>query len=159
LTRANAGAALGEVKSLLAVHRSAEALPLAEELVAKAPEDVEALVAAAKARAATGDAGSALTRCGRPRLARRTAPISTSSRVTSRSGRDGRGARRRTDPRSISMRASSGVARAGRLHEQDEEWLEAQRAYEAALEALPTFHEAALALADLLRRSAACARP
>jgi len=45
LDAANAGAALGEVKSLLAVHRSAEALPLAEELVAKAPEDVEALVA------------------------------------------------------------------------------------------------------------------
>ncbi|PYM70796.1 MAG: hypothetical protein DME03_20565, partial [Candidatus Rokuibacteriota bacterium] len=41
----------------------------------------------------------------------------------------------------------------GRLHEQDEEWPEAQRAYEAALDALPTFHEAALALADLLRRS------
>ena len=41
----------------------------------------------------------------------------------------------------------------GRLHEQDEEWEQARRAYEEALEALPTFHEAALALADLLRRS------
>ena len=40
----------------------------------------------------------------------------------------------------------------GRLHEQDDEWLEAERAYDAALEALPTFHEASLALADLLRR-------
>src|SRR5205085_112729 len=40
----------------------------------------------------------------------------------------------------------------GRLHEQDEEWEQARRAYEEALEALPTFHEAALALADLLRR-------
>src|SRR2546425_12607142 len=41
----------------------------------------------------------------------------------------------------------------GRLHEAKEEWAEAQEAYERALEALPTFHEAALALADLLRRS------
>ncbi|PYO76512.1 MAG: hypothetical protein DMD67_08305, partial [Gemmatimonadetes bacterium] len=41
----------------------------------------------------------------------------------------------------------------GRLHEDKEEWNEAQRAYERALDVLPTFHEAALALADLLRRS------
>src|SRR5256714_1724736 len=61
LAAANSAAVLGEVKSLLAVHRAAEALPLAEELAAKAPEDVEALVAAAKARAATGDAAGALT--------------------------------------------------------------------------------------------------
>src|SRR5258708_39092109 len=61
LDTANAPAALGEVKSLLAVHRAAEALPLAEELVAKAPEDVEMLVAAAKARAATGDAACPLS--------------------------------------------------------------------------------------------------
>jgi superkiller protein 3 len=41
----------------------------------------------------------------------------------------------------------------GRLHEAKEEWSDAQQAYERALDALPTFHEAALALADLLRRS------
>src|SRR5947207_248922 len=41
----------------------------------------------------------------------------------------------------------------GRLHEEKEEWADAQAAYERALEALPTFNEAALALADLLRRS------
>ena len=41
----------------------------------------------------------------------------------------------------------------GRLHEAKEEWSEAQRAYERALDALPTFHEAGLALADLLRRT------
>src|SRR5206468_3446756 len=61
LDAANSAAALGEVKSLLAVHRAAESLPIVEELVAKAPEDVEVLVAAAKARAATGDAAGALT--------------------------------------------------------------------------------------------------
>jgi tetratricopeptide (TPR) repeat protein len=41
----------------------------------------------------------------------------------------------------------------GRLHEEREEWSQAREAYERALEALPTFHEAALALADLHRRS------
>src|SRR2546428_387394 len=61
LDAANSAAALGEVKSLLAVHRAAESLPIVEALVAKAPEDVEVLVAAAKARAATGDAAGALT--------------------------------------------------------------------------------------------------
>ena len=61
LDGANAAAALGEVKSLLAVRRAGEALPLAEELVAKTPEDVEVLVAVARARAAAGDAAGALT--------------------------------------------------------------------------------------------------
>src|SRR6185295_4508209 len=41
----------------------------------------------------------------------------------------------------------------GRLHEEKEDWNEARKAYERALDALPTFNEAALALADLLRRS------
>src|SRR5205814_6766699 len=45
LDGANAAAALGEVKSLLAVQRPGEALPLAEALVARTPEDVEVLVA------------------------------------------------------------------------------------------------------------------
>jgi len=155
LDAANAGAALGEVKSLLAVHRSAEALPLAEELVAKAPEDVEALVAAAKARAATGDAGSALTalRQAQTRAPDRADLHKLQGDIALKVG-DGRGAR--AAYRSA-LDLDEGFVQVwlelGRLHEQDEEWLEAQRAYEAALEALPTFHEAALALADLLRRS------
>jgi len=41
----------------------------------------------------------------------------------------------------------------GRLHEEREEWREAQEAYERALDVLPTFSDANLALADLLRRS------
>ena len=39
----------------------------------------------------------------------------------------------------------------GRLHEAKEDWHAAEQAYERALEALPTFYEAVLALADLLR--------
>jgi tetratricopeptide (TPR) repeat protein len=41
----------------------------------------------------------------------------------------------------------------GRLHEDKEDWAAAQRAFEQALDVLPTFHEAAMALADLLRRT------
>jgi cytochrome c-type biogenesis protein CcmH/NrfG len=41
----------------------------------------------------------------------------------------------------------------GRLHEEKEEWQTAEQAYERALDTLPTFYEAALALADLLRSS------
>src|SRR2546425_2980336 len=41
----------------------------------------------------------------------------------------------------------------GRLHEEREEWREGQEAYERALEGLPTFSDANLALADLFRRS------
>jgi cytochrome c-type biogenesis protein CcmH/NrfG len=41
----------------------------------------------------------------------------------------------------------------GRLHEDKEDWAAAQQAYERALDVLPTFHDAALGLADLLRRT------
>ncbi|MGH9258728.1 MAG: tetratricopeptide repeat protein, partial [Acidimicrobiales bacterium] len=41
----------------------------------------------------------------------------------------------------------------GRVHEARDERVEAEAAYERALETLPTFHEAVLALADLLRRT------
>src|SRR5207244_6400786 len=54
-------ARLGEVKALFALGRTVEAAALAEELLPLAPDDVEALVAAARGRAATGDAAGALT--------------------------------------------------------------------------------------------------
>ena len=41
----------------------------------------------------------------------------------------------------------------GRLREQEEEWDDARQAYEKALDTLPTFHDAAMALSDLLRRT------
>ena len=155
LDAANAGAALGEVKSLLALHRAAEALPIAEHLVAKAPEDVEILVAAAKARAATGDAAGALTtlRQAQTRAPARADLHKLQGDIALKVG-DGQGAR-------TAYRAALELDRGfvqvwldlGRLHEQDEQWPEARRAYEEALDALPTFHEAALALADLLRRT------
>jgi len=155
LDAANAAAALGEVKSLLAVHRGAEALPLAETLVAQSPGDVEVLVAAAKARAATGDAAGALTALGQAqtRAPDRADLHKLQGDIALKVG-DKQGAR--AAYRSA-LDLDAGFVQVwlelGRLHEQDEKWTDAQHAYEAALEALPTFHEAALALADLLRRS------
>jgi tetratricopeptide (TPR) repeat protein len=155
LDAVNATAALGEVKSLLAVHRSAEALPLAEALVATTPEDVEVLVATAKARAATGDAAGALTALqqAQTRAPARADLHKLQGDIALKVG-DRQGAR---SAYRGALDLDEGFVQVwldlGRLHEQDEEWAEAQRAYEAALDALPTFHEAALALADLLRRS------
>jgi len=154
LDAANAVAALGEVKSLLAMHRAAEALPLAEALVAKAPEDVEILVATAKARAATGDAAGALTALqqAQTRAPARADLHKLQGDIALKVG-ERQGAR---SAYRSALDLDAGFVQVwldlGRLHEQDEEWADAQRAYEAALEALPTFHEAALALADLLRR-------
>src|SRR5256886_216665 len=57
-----ADALLGEVKALFALggSRAEEAHELAEQLLALTPDDVEALVAVAKGRAAVGDAAGAL---------------------------------------------------------------------------------------------------
>src|SRR5437867_5032360 len=57
-----ADARLGEVKALFTLGgpRADEARGLAEELLALAPDSVDALVAAAKGRAAAGDAAGAL---------------------------------------------------------------------------------------------------
>jgi len=151
----NAVAALGEVKSLLALHRGAEALPIVEALLTGAPEDVEVLVAAAKARAATGDAASALTalRQAQTRAPARADLHKLQGDIALKIG-DRQGAR-------AAYRAALDLDQGfvqvwldlGRLHEHDEEWPQARAAYEAALDALPTFHEAVLALADLLRRT------
>jgi len=151
----NAAAALGEVQCLLAVRRPGEALPLAERLLQGAPEDVDTLVAAAKARAATGDAAGALTALHQ---AQTRAPARADLRklqgdVALKVG-DRQGARQAYR---AALELDQGFVQVwlelGRLHEEDEDWAAAQRAYEQALEALPTFHEAALAHADLLRRS------
>ena len=155
LDASNAAAALGEVKSLLAIQRPAEALPLAEEIVARQPEEVEGLVAVAKARAATGDAAGALTalRQAQTRAPARADLHKLQGDIALTVG-DRRGA---GQAYRAALDLDQGFVQVwldlGRLHEQDEEWAPAQRAYEQALEALPTFHEASLALADLLRRS------
>jgi len=152
-----ADARLGEVKALLALGgpRAEEARVLAEELLELTPDDVDALVAAAKGRAAGGDAAGALTALqqAQARAPGRADLHKLQGDVALRVG-DKAGA-------FVAYRSALELDRGyvqvwldlGRLHEEKEAWGEARKAYERALDALPTFHEAALALADLLRRS------
>ncbi|PYP04081.1 MAG: hypothetical protein DMD25_09330 [Gemmatimonadetes bacterium] len=152
-----ADARLGEVKALFALGgpRGEEARALAEELLELAPDHVDALVAAAKGRAAGGDAAGALTALqqAQARAPGRADLHKLQGDVALKVG-DKAGA-------FAAYRAALELDRGyvqvwldlGRLHEEKEAWSEARQAYERALDALPTFHEAALALADLLRRS------
>src|SRR5204862_450510 len=145
------------VKALFALGgpRAEEARALAEELLELTPDNVDALVAAAKGRAAGGDAAGALTALqqaqtrapGRADLHKLQGDIAV--KVGDKAGAF---AAYRS-----ALELDRGYVQVwldlGRLHEEKEEWSEARQAYERALDALPTFHEAALALADLLRRS------
>ena len=157
LEPARADARLGEVKALFALGggRADEASTLAEELLTLTPDDVDALVAVAKGRAAAGDAAGALTALqqaqtrapGRADLHKLQGDVAV--KIGDKAG--GLAAYR------AALELDAGFVQVwldlGRLHEAKEEWSDAQQAYERALDALPTFHEAALALADLLRRS------
>ncbi len=152
-----ADARLGEVKALFALGgpRGDEARGLAEELLALAPENVDALVAAAKGRAAAGDAAGALVALQRAqtRAPGRADLHKLQGDVALKVG-DKAGA---LAAYRSALELDRGYIQVwldlGRLHEDKEAWRDAQDAYERALDALPTFHEAGLALADLLRRS------
>jgi tetratricopeptide (TPR) repeat protein len=149
-------ARLGEVKALFALAgpRAEEARTLAEELLALAPDNVDALVAVARGRAAGGDAAGALTALQQAQTrAPGRADLHKLQGDVARKVGDKQGA---LAAYRAALELDAGYVQVwvdlGRLHEEKEDWNEAQRAYERALDALPTFHEAALALADLLRR-------
>jgi len=152
-----ADARLGEVKALFALGgpRAEEARALAEDLLELTPDNVDALVAAAKGRAAAGDAAGALTALqqAQARAPGRADLHKLQGDVALKVGdKAGAFAAYRS-----ALELDRGFVQVwldlGRLHEEKEAWSEARQAYERALDALPTFHEAALALADLLRRS------
>jgi tetratricopeptide (TPR) repeat protein len=148
-------ALLGEVRALLALERAPEAVALTVELLQGAPDDVEVLVAVARVRAATGDAAGALTllRQAQARAPARADLHKLQGDVARRIG-DKKGA---LAAYRAALELDHGFVQVwlelGRLQEDREEWGAAQEAYEQALDALPTLHEAALALADLLRRT------
>jgi tetratricopeptide (TPR) repeat protein len=147
-------ARLGEVQALLALGRAAEAGGPAEELLTLAPGDVEALVVVAKARAAQGDPAAALTAL---QQAQNRAPARADLRklqgdVLVKVGDRGGALAAYRAALELDQGFVAVWVDLGRLHEQREEWADGQRAYERALEVLPTYHEAALALADLQRR-------
>jgi len=147
-------ARLGEIKALLALGRTAEAAGPAEELLLLAPGDVEPLVVVAQARAAEGDAAAALTAL---QDAQNRAPARADLRklqgdVLSKVGDRGGALAAYRAALELDHGFVAVWVELGRLHEQREEWADAQRAYERALDVLPTYHEAALSLADLQRR-------
>ncbi len=150
------GAALGELKALVALDRAAEGSALAEEMVERLPRDVEVLHAAARIRLATGDATRAL---GAVTLAQTLAPgrsdlLHLQARVAARL--DDRAAAIEACRRALELDDSLVQVwyELGRLEEGREGWTAAQDAYTQALDILPTYLEAGLALADLLRRRA-----
>ena len=154
LDPARADARLGEIQALLALGRAAEAGGPAEELLALVPGDVEALVAVAMARAAQGDAAAALTAL---QQAQNRAPARADLRklqgdVLVKVGDRGGALAAYRAALELDQGFVAVWVDLGRLHEQREEWADGQRAYERALEVLPTYHEATLALADLQRR-------
>src|SRR5256712_1506627 len=147
-------ARLGEVKALFALGRTAEAAALAEELLPLAPDDVEALVVAARGRAAAGDAAGALTalRQAQTRAPDRADLHKLQGDVALKVGDKGgalaayRGALE-LDPGYVQVWVDL-----GRLHEEREEWREAQEADERGPEGLPPPSDANPPPAGLFRR-------
>ena len=147
-------ARLGEIKALLAMNRAAEAIGPAEELLVLAPNDVESLLVVAKARAAEGDAAAALTALqqAQSRAPARADLHKLQGDVLVKVGDRGGALAAYRAALELDQGFVAVWVELGRIHEQREEWAEAQRAYERALDELPTFHEAAMAIADLQRR-------
>ncbi len=147
-------ARLGEIKALLAMNRAAEAIGPAEELLVLAPNDVESLLVVAKARAAEGDAAAALTALqqAQSRAPARADLHKLQGDVLVKVGDRGGALAAYRAALELDQGFVAVWVELGRIHEQREEWAEAQRAYERALAELPTFHEAAMAIADLQRR-------
>ena len=147
-------AALGEVRSLLALDRADEATGLAEELLNRLRDDVDALMAVARVRLAAGNPVGALDLVkeaqlrapGRPDL------LQLQARIAVHLG-DIDGA---VDAYHAVLQLDGALAQAwwelGGLEERRENWTAARVCYDRAVDILPTYVEAALSLADLLRR-------
>ncbi|HWZ57951.1 MAG TPA: tetratricopeptide repeat protein [Gemmatimonadaceae bacterium] len=148
-------AMMGEARALIAMGRASEAAPVAEDLLASAPDDVEALLLAASARVGAGDAEGALDALDN---ARRLAPDRPD--VPQRIG-DVNRARREwvaamqayyealsLDPDLAVVRYELArlLAAAGRDREAEAELV-------AALDAVPTYVDAGLELAAVWRRT------
>jgi tetratricopeptide (TPR) repeat protein len=154
LDRERPTALAGEATALLRLGRAAEARPIAQRLVTRDPNDVDAMMLAAATCADSGDPASALELLVR---ARRVSPLRAD--VLLRTGDisksigdvDGAISAYRL---ALELDADFAVVRfhlAGLLESQGRD-REAERELEAALDAVPTYAEATLALASLRRR-------
>jgi tetratricopeptide (TPR) repeat protein len=155
LVPADSDASLGEIQALLALGRAQDAGQLAEELGSRVPRDVDVLVARARVRLAVSDAIGALE-CikkaqtlapGRPDLFHLKAQASV--RLGDRSAA--------LAAFNAALELDSSLVRVwyelGLMEEERHNWVAARSAYERSLDLLPTYGIAALALADLLRRT------
>ncbi len=151
---ADIGALLGEVRSLLALDRADEAVAGAESLAQLAPTHVEALVAVARVRLETGDPVRALDvlREAQARAPGRADLLQLQARVSRRLGER----EAALDAYQAALQLDSGLVQVwlelGSLEEERANWTGARLSYERALDLLPTYSDAARALARLLRR-------
>ena len=147
-------AVAGEVRVLIMLGRGGEARPLAEALLSAAPSDVEMLILAATARADGGDPAAALEALeGARRGAPARADVLKQIGDVARSIGDFESA---VDAyrHAITLDPDFAVVRyhlAGILEMKGAN-VEAERELSAALDSVPTYTEAALALAALRRR-------
>jgi tetratricopeptide (TPR) repeat protein len=148
------GALAGEVRALVALGRETEARPLAEQLVGSSPTDVDALLLAATAQAGTGDPAAAL---GTLDAARRAAPVRADVLKqigdVSRSIGDSEGAIA-AYRHALALDQDFAVVRYDLAAILDERGAlrEAEQELTAALDSVPTYVDATLALAALRRR-------
>ena len=151
----DAEARLGEVKALLALDRAPEAMPLAESLVQDRATDVEALVAGARARMGAGNALGALeyVRAAQARAPGRPDLYQLQAAVCTRLGDTGGAMTAYQSALELDASIPQVWYELGRLQEQEGQHAEARASYERALDLLPTFAAATLALADLARRT------
>jgi tetratricopeptide (TPR) repeat protein len=144
----------GEVRVLIMLGRGAEARPLAEDLLSTAPSDVEMLILAATARADGGDPAAALEALER---ARRAAParadVLKQIGDVARSIGDFESAVE-SYRHALTLDPDFAVVRYQLAMVLEMKGLngDAERELAAALESVPTYNEAALALASLRRR-------
>jgi tetratricopeptide (TPR) repeat protein len=148
-------AMMGEVKALLALGRTTDARPVAEDLLGAAPEDVDTLLLAATARAATGDLDAALAALA---LARRAAPqrADVAQKIGDvRKVAGDRSGARASYYEALALDGDLAVVRfeLARLLVGDGHETDAEAELLAALDAVPTYVDASLELAQLWRRT------
>ncbi|HTS89980.1 MAG TPA: tetratricopeptide repeat protein [Gemmatimonadales bacterium] len=155
LDAAQPRALLGEIRALLALGRGADALEQAEQLLQHTPEDVDGLVAVARVRLAAGLADEArvvlrqarVLEPGRPDLLQLEAAVCEQLDDLEAA----------VEACHAALQLDGAVPQVwrdlGRLEERRENWVGARVAYQRALDLLPTYMEAALAMGDLLRRT------
>ncbi len=147
-------AALGEVRSLLALGQGAEAVALTATLAERRPGDGEVLFARARALHAAGQSTAAMAAVklaqaaapGRPDLYQLQALIAAELGDTAAA----------LEACQVALQLDGTLVQVwfelGRLEEARENWSAARAAYQRSLELLPTYLAPALALADLARR-------